>query len=304
MGPPYNPPVLASQDYYEPASVGEAIDLLHRGGGNYKLIAGGTDVIINLRRHTERCRALINIKKMPDIATWSADAGKGLHIGAATPFRELERSTTVIQQYPALLESMVVIGSLQLRNQATIGGNLCNASPAADSAPSLMVYGAMVTYVDDGQGERTLPVEQFFADPGRSVLGPTGVLLRVDVPEPTKDTGACYLRFTPRSAMDIAIASVASRVTLEPSSGRIQDVAIALGAVAPTPVRAQNAEDALRGQEPTQATLSNAAELAKEDCSPISDLRGSASYRSSLIEVLVRRTLESAVQRAREKAST
>ena len=210
MGPPYNLPVLASQDYYEPASVGEAIDLLHRGGGNYKLIAGGTDVIINLRRHTERCRALINIKKMPDIATWSADAGKGLHIGAATPFQELERSTTVIQQYPALLESMVVIGSLQLRNQATIGGNLCNASPAADSAPSLMVYGAMVTYVDDGQGERTLPVEQFFAGPGRSVLGPTGVLLRVDVPEPTKDTGACYLRFTPRSAMDIAIASVAS----------------------------------------------------------------------------------------------
>ena len=291
--------MLALQGYFEPASIDEAMDILRRGNGDYKPFAGGTDVIINLRRRTAAYRGLVNIKRVPDITSWSTGPGGGLHIGAATTFRDLESSPTVAQRYSALAESIRVIGSLQLRNLATIGGNLCNASPAADSAPALMVSGTTVTFVNNGGGTQTRPVEQFFTGPGRSILGSNGLLLWVDIPEPESNSGDCYQRFTPRGALDIAIASAVSSVTLDRSSGRVQDTAIALGAVAPTPVRAAKAEETLRGHEPTPELIAEAAKIAKEDCSPISDIRGSASYRQALVEVLVRRTLEQAVERAR-----
>ncbi len=289
-------------DYFEPSTVEEAIETLRRGNGNYKAVAGGTDVIIHLRRRAKRYEALVNIKRLPGITTWSAEAGKGLRIGAATPFRQLETSAAVRERFPVLIEAIEVIGSLQLRNQATIGGNLCNASPSADSAPALMVAGASASFVSNGDGSRTIPVEQLFAGPGLSTLGPAGILLWVNVPEPQGMTGNCFERLTPRSAMDIAIASAASQVTLDPSSGNVQAVAIALGAVAPTPVRAPKAEDALIGHEPTPELLAKAGTIARDECIPISDIRGSASYRQAMIEVLVRRTLERAVERAKQPA--
>ena len=169
--------------YFEPSSVEEATDVLSQGGGSYAAVAGGTDVIINLRRRTKSYQALVNIKRLPGITEWSVGPGGGLRIGAATPFRELETSPDLIVRFPALLASFEVIGSLQLRNMATVGGNLCNASPAADSAPSLMVAGATATYVAHGNGTHTVPVERLFAGPGRSLLGPADLLLRVDVPE-------------------------------------------------------------------------------------------------------------------------
>ena len=236
-------------------------------------------------------------------ANCPAEPGKGLRIGAATPFRRLETSPAVSKRFPVLSEAIRMIGSLQLRNTATIGGNLCNASPAADSAPPLVVAGATATFVDGGHGTQTVPVEQFFAGPGLSILGTEGILLRIDVPEPEGMTGERFERFTPRSAMDIAIASAASRVTLDPSSGDIQRVAIALGAVAPTPVRAPRSEEALIGHEPTPELLAKAGTMAKDECNPISDIRGSASYRRELIGVLVRRALERAVERARRQSS-
>ena len=287
--------------YFEPASIEEAVDILRRGNGSYRALAGGTDVLIHLRRRVKRYEALVNIKRLPGIAAWTAEPGRGLRIGAATTFRELEVSPTVIERFPALVEAIKVLGSLQLRNTATIGGNLCNASPSADSAPALMVAGATATFVDNGDGTRTIPLEQFFVGPGISVLGSEGLLLRVDVPEPEGLTGSCFERFTPRSAMDIAIASSASRVTLDRSSGRVQDAAIALGAVAPTPVRAPRAEEALIGHEPTPELLAEASTLAMDECRPIDDIRGSAAYRRAMVGVLVRRTLEIAVERARRQ---
>lgn len=284
--------------YYEPSTAGEATDILRRGGDRYKVLAGGTDVIINLRRRTADYEALVNIKRLPGITSWSIEPAGGLRIGAATPFRALETSHEFAGKYPALVEAIKVIGSLQLRNMATIGGNLCNASPAADSAPALMVAGATATYVDNGSGPHTVPVHQLFLGPGRSIVGQEGLLLQVNVPEPAENTGSCFQRFTPRDAMDIAIVSAAAQVTLERSSDRISDVAIALGAVAPTPVRASKAEEALRGHEPTPELLAKAGALAMDECAPIDDLRGSASYRRSLVEVLVRRTLEVAIARA------
>ena len=147
-------------------------------------------------------------------------------------------------------------------------------------------------------GPRLFRWRRFFTGPGRSILESDSLLLWLDVPEPEPSTGDCYQRFTPRGALDIAIASAASRVTLDPSSGRVHAATIALGAVAPTPVRAGRAEEALRGHEPTPDLMAQAARIAKEECNAISDIRGSASYRQALVEVLVRRTLEQAVERA------
>ncbi|MFQ5802606.1 MAG: FAD binding domain-containing protein [Candidatus Methylomirabilales bacterium] len=288
-------------DYFEPSSVEEAREILGRGGGQYKPLAGGTDVIIQLRRRARNYRGLVNIKRLPAMGAWSAEPGNGLRMGAATLMREVETSPTVAERFPSLVDSVKVIGSIQLRNIATIGGNLCNASPSADTAPSLIVLGATTTFVNNGSVPQTAPVEEFFAGPGCSVLGPEGLLLRVDVPEPPGMSGDCFERFSPRGAMDIAVASAASRVTLDPASGKVKDVAIALGAVAPTPVRAPKAEDVLRGHEPTPELLAKAGTIAREECNPIDDIRGSAAYRRAMIAVLVRRTLERSIERAKRE---
>ncbi|MFQ5932241.1 MAG: FAD binding domain-containing protein [Nitrospiraceae bacterium] len=289
-------------DYFEPSSLEEARETLRSGDGQYKALAGGTDVIIQIRRRARTYKGLVNIKRLPGIGAWSAEPKRGLHMGAATLMRELETSAAVAERFPSLVDSVKVIGSIQLRNIATIGGNLCNASPAADTAPSLIVLGATATFVNNGSMTQTIPVEEFFVGPGSSVLGSDGLLLWVDVPEPPGMTGDSFERFTPRNAMDIAIASAASRVTLGPSSGTVKDVAIALGAVAPTPVRAPKAEDVLRGHDPTPELLVKAGRVAKEECNPIDDIRGTAAYRRAMIAVLVQRTLERSIERARRGA--
>jgi len=289
-------------DYFEPSSVEEARETLRRGKGRYRVLAGGTDVILQLRRRVKQYAGLVNIKRLPNIGAWSVEPNKGLKIGAATLMRELETSRAVAERFPSLLDSLKLIGSIQLRNIATIGGNLCNASPAADTAPSLIVLGASATFLDNGSNPGTVSVEKFFSGPGRSVLGPEGLLLRVDVPEPKETTGDSFERLTPRSAMDIAIVSAASRVTLDRSSGKIEDVAIALGAVAPTPLRALKAEAVLRGHDPIPELLVKAAQIAMGECRPIDDIRGTAAYRKAMVSVLVRRTLERAIERARMRA--
>ena len=288
-------------DYFEPSSVAEATDTLRRGNGRYRALAGGTDVIIQLRRRVANWEGLVNIKRLPDVATWSGEAGKGLHVGTAVPLRELETSETVRERFPALMEALSVIGSIQLRNTATIGGNICNASPAADSVPALMVAGATATFMTDGTSQ-TLPLEELFTGPGRTVLGSASLLLWLDLPEPQRMSGASFERLTPRSALDIGIVSAASQVTLGPG-GNVEQAAIALGAVAPTPVRAPESESALCGHEPTPELLAKVGASASKECSPIDDIRGSAAYRRAMVEVLVRRTLERAVERARSGAS-
>jgi len=279
-------------EYFEPSSVEEVREILRGGHGRYKVLAGGTDVILQLRRRVRSYKGLVNIKRLPGIGAWSAEPFKGCHMGAATLLRDLEISSAVAERFPSLVDALKVIGSTQLRNIATIGGNLCNASPAADTAPSLIVLGATATFLNNGSATQTLPVEEFFTGPGQSVLSLDGLLLSVDVPEPQEMTGNAFERFTPRGAMDIAIVSAASQVTLDPSSGRVKDVAIALGAVAPTPLRARKAENVLRGHEPSVELLEEAGQMAKEECAPIDDIRGTALYRRSMIAVLVRRTLE------------
>jgi len=288
-------------EYFEPSSLLEAREILRRGNGDYRVLAGGTDLLLQIRRRVRNYRGLVNIKRIPSIGDWSFDPEFGLHLGAATPMRVLEKAPEVILRFQALFDALRVVGSIQLRNVATIGGNLCNASPSADTAPSLIVSGAKATFVANGSEPKTVTVEGFFSGPGKSILGSDGLLLGVDVPSAKGMTGASFQRLTPRGAMDIAIVSAASQVTLDPLTGKVVDAAIALGAVAPTPRRATEAEKALLGNKPTVELLTEAGQIAMGECSPIDDIRGTASYRRAMVAVVVRRTLASAIDRARRE---
>ena len=290
-------------DYFEPTTLEEASGLLREGKGARKPLAGGTDIVIQLRRRAAGAEGLVNLKRIPELSGWTCEPGGGLRLGACTPMRDLETSAAVGERFPSIIEALRVVGSLQLRNIASVGGNLCNASPSADTAPPLMVLGAAASLRTSEARRETVPVEGFFAGPGASVLGTGGLLLAVDVPEPAPRSGDAFERFTPRSAMDIAIASAAAAVTLDAAGGRIEAVRIALGAVAPTPVRAPKAEELVLGKEPAPKLLEWAGAAAMEECRPIDDIRGSAAYRKELIRILVQRVLRQAVERARARTN-
>ena len=286
-------------DYFEPTSLDEASGLLREGKGARRPLAGGTDIVIQLRRRVARTEGLVNLKRIPELSGWTCEPGRGLRLGACTPMRDLETSAAVGERFPSIREALQVVGSLQLRNLASVGGNLCNASPSADTAPPLMALGAAASLWTDESRRETVSVENFFEGPGASVLGAGGLLLAVEVPEPEPLTGDAFERFTPRSAMDIAIASAAAAVTLDAAGQRVRAVRIALGAVAPTPIRALRAEDLVREKEPMPKLLEWAGAAAMEECRPIDDIRGTAAYRKELIRILVQRVLRQAVERAR-----
>jgi len=196
-----------------------------------------------------------------------------------------------------LVDSASIIGSVQIQSRASIGGNLCNASPSGDSIPTLICLGAQAV-IQGPSGRRVVPVEEFCTGPGQTVLQPAELVVEIVVPAPGPHEGGKYLRFIPRNEMDIAVVGVGSWIRWDPQSGRITDARIALGAVAPTPVRAPEAEAALIGKEVSWDVIDEASRLAVNAARPISDVRGSAEYRRHLVSVLVRRTLLAALERA------
>ena len=291
-------------DYFEPATLEEAGELLREGKGARKPLAGGTDIVIQLRRRAVRAQGLVNLKRIPELWGWAREPGEGLRLGACTPMRDLETAAAVGERFPSITEALRVVGSLQLRNIASVGGNLCNASPSADTAPPLVALAATASVRTPESGRETVPVESFFEGPGASVLGTDGLLLAVEVPEPAARTGDAFERFTPRSAMDIAIASAAAVVTLDAAGERVAAARVALGAVAPTPVRALRAEEFVQGKELTPEVLKRAGRSAMDECQPIDDIRGSAAYRRELVGILVKRVLRQAMERARARPDT
>lgn len=283
-------------EYYEPTTLDESLDLLAQEGDAGAALAGGTDLLLRIRRHIRSYRSVINIKYVPGLDGMRWDSSEGLRLGAITTFRAIEMNPTVIANYPALAEGARVVAGVQLRNLATIGGNLGNGSPSADSVPPLVALGATVTIASKAN-PRTLPVEECLTGPGRTVLSPGEIFSSIQIPAPAARNGNAYERFSPRSAMDIGIASVAASLTLG-ADGRCKDARIALGAVSPVPLRATAAEDALRGEQMTDGLIAHAADLAAGAAQPISDLRGSADYRRAMVGVLTRRMLHLAWQRA------
>ena len=277
-----------------PRSVDEALRVLSDRGSDAKLLAGGTDLLPQMKNGLLKPGCVIDLSGVASARALQADA-RGLRIGAAVVARTLERDATARATYTSLAESGALVGSVQIRNLATLGGNLCNAAPSADMAPPLLALDAEAVIVGP-KGERRVPFADFFVDVRRTVLAPDEILLEIVVPAPGPRSGGNYLRHTPRRELDIAVVGVASQLTL--SNGVCSKARIALAAVAPVPLRARAAEQALEGKPVTAEAIERAAELAVGVAKPISDQRGSADYRRHLVRVLTRRTLRTALARA------
>ena len=243
-------------------------------------------------------KLLVDVKRIPAIADLKYDRKRGLSLGAGVTMRQVELSDRIWQTYPALAEGAALVGSVQIRNRATVVGNVCNAAPSADTSPGLILYGARVKIAGPGR-RRTVAVEKFFVGPGQTVLAPGEFVTGLSVPVPPARVGSAYARHTMRGAMDIAVVGVGALVQLAPRTGVCDDVRIVLAAVAPTPIRATKAEALLTGEKPSSDLFEAAAEAAMSEASPISDVRGSAAFRREIVGVLTGRMLAVACDRAR-----
>jgi len=276
-------------DYFEPKTLDEALSLLKKYGEQIKVIAGGTDVMVDIK-YKEEPGGLINIKNIPGLGGIQENGGS-LRIGPLTTIREIETSALVRDKLPVLWEASHQFASLQIRNTATIGGNICRASPSGETLTPLLVLEAKAKFAFS-DGAKAEPFTSFFQGPGKSSVGAKGLLTEIEIPIPAAGSKGMYLKHAVRGAMDIAMVGVA--VLLAPDAGRnnVQDVRIGLGAVAPTPIRAPKAEALLRGKPLTAALLKEAAATAASESSPISDQRSSAENRRWIVEALTRRGLE------------
>jgi carbon-monoxide dehydrogenase medium subunit len=282
-------------EYFAPESLDEAVALLKQRGDGVKLLAGGTDLLVQMKEGGRHPPAIVSLHALPELRGIEAVDG-GLRIGAREDMAALTSNSIVRERYTALADGAGVLGSVQTRNMATLGGNVCNAAPSADTTPPLVVLDA-IAEVAGPNGRRELPVADLFAGPGKTVLATDDIVVAFRLPALPPHTGSVYQRHTPRKIMDIAVVGVAVRLTLAGDS--ISEARLCLGAVGPTVIRAKEAEQALTGHSPSEALFARAAELAQEAATPISDVRGSAEFRRYLVGVMTKRCLGIALERAK-----
>ena len=285
-------------DYLEARNLRHAIALAEEHGNQARVVAGNTDFLVRWRQGTWRPRYVIDIGNVARLRRISFNTRSGLRLGTLVTVRDLETNQVIRQRYSALAAAASTFAGVQIRNLATVGGNVCNASPAGDTLPALLAFDAQCRITGPG-GERIVPLDQFFTGPGSTVLGKGELLAELLLPPPPRGTGSLYIKHSPRGAMDIATLGVASMVSLRDRGRVCAEVKIALGAVAPTPIRAYAAEDVLRGQTITPQLLTKAAQQAQDCASPIDDVRGSAAHRKDMVGVLALRTLEQAIAMAK-----
>jgi carbon-monoxide dehydrogenase medium subunit len=285
-------------EYFAPQEIGEALILLAQHAESAKPLAGGTDLFLRMARESTVPRFVVDLKKITDLRGVKSINGK-LRLGALTLMDDVASCRLVHEGWRILAEGARAVGSVQTRNRATLGGNLCNASPAADTAPPLLALQARAKIVSS-RGEREIPLESFFVGPGKSCLLPDELLKEIVIPPGSLNSGGSFYRCT-RVAMDIALVNSAVLLTWNPSEGTIDEIRIALGAVAPTPIRATRAEDLLRGREPTLERIQEAADQAALGSRPIDDVRSSAAYRCEIVRVLTCRAIEDALKDARNQ---
>lgn len=282
---------LPQFNYLAPTTLDEALSLLSRYKGRAKLIAGGTDLVPKLkRREMGAPEHIIDLKGIADLDKIKQN-GSGLTIGPLVTIGAVETSSIIQQEFAILSQAAQGMASPQVRNRGTIAGNICNAVPSADSAPPLLTLGARLKLVSQ-KGERTVGIEEFFTGPNRTVLNDDEILLEIQIPPMPPKSRGVYLTMTPRQAMDLAIVGVA--VIATPEDGLCKDIRIALGAVAPTPIRAKQAEEIAKGKQFDDSLIQKTAEAAAAEAKPISDHRASAEYRKDMVEVLVRRAIKQA----------
>ena len=287
-------------EYFAPTTMKEAVALLS-AHPNARVLAGGTDMLVRMKGRVWTPDAVVDIARLPGAKALTFDAKRGLALGAGVTMRQVELSALVHQRYAALAQGASVVGSVQIRNLATVVGNVCNAAPSADTAPGLIALNAKVR-IAGPNGRRSMLVENFMTGPGKTALNPGELVTGIEMPAPAPRTGSAYVRHTPRSAMDIAVVGVAASVVLASRTGLCQAVRIVLGAVAPTPLRARGAEEMLVGQKPTPEVIEAAAERAAAEAHPISDVRASADFRRYLVGVLTARMVQAACEDAQQGA--
>lgn len=279
-------------EYLEPTNIDEVLSMLDRWKNDAKVIAGGTDLIPLMRDRLAAPKCLIDINRLSEL-DFIKEKENTIHIGALSRLATIENSNLVQEKAPVLADAASQVGSIQIRNVGTIGGSLVNASPAADVAPPLLVREAKVK-ARTLQGEREIPLSEFFAGVKKTVLRNNELLTEIIVPEKPSHTGESFLKIGKRNALIISIASAATSMTL--SNGKCEKVRIALGSVAPTPIRAQKTETFLEGKEVNERTITEASKLVAGDISPITDFRASAEYRREVSNVLVKRVLRKAAE--------
>jgi carbon-monoxide dehydrogenase medium subunit len=285
-------------DYAAPRTVAEAVALLAEKGERARVLAGGTDLIVQAREHRRDLDLMVDVKHIPELNGLSYDRAQGLWLGAAVPCYRVYEDSAVARAYPGLIDAVALIGGIQIQSRASVGGNLCNSSPAADTIPALIAHQAECV-IAGPKGTRELPVEQFCTGPGRNALARGEMLVGLRLPPPARNFGAAYLRFIPRNEMDIAVAGAGVAVTLDAGKGRCTAARVALAAVAPVPLLVPEAGAALTEGTLSDSLIEKAAGLARAAARPISDMRGDTDYRRHLVGVLVKRALHTALERAR-----
>lgn len=290
-------------NYEAPKTVDEAVKLLASHGEKARAMCGGTDLIIQLRAGVRRPEYVVDVKNIAEMRRISFDMQHGLRLGAAVPAIEIYENGDMRKYYPGLTEAAHLIGSLQIQSRASVGGNLCNGSPAADTTPALIALGAKGRVVGP-KGERMVAAEDFCTAPGRTVLKPDELLVEIHIPTPSPHSCDAYLRFIPRNEMDIAVVGVGASVTLDLADDRCAAARIALGAVGPTPIFAREAAAAIVGKKLDAAAIEAAAQAAIKASSPIDDMRGTAEFRRHVVGVLTRRVLAKAIERARSTSQS
>ena len=280
----------------------EAVSLLAQHGDKACILSGGTDVLVQLREGRKRAEHVIDVKGIPGLNELSFDSEKGLTLGAAVPCHRIYDDETVARVYPGLVDAASLIGGIQIQSRATFGGNVCNASPAADSIPALIAHQATCE-IAGPNGDREVPIEDLCTGPGRTVLANGEILVAFHLPSPAPFSAGAYQRFIPRNEMDIAVAGVGAFVQLCGELDHFKSIRVGLGAVAPTPLLVELPED-IRGKLVSTDVIESIASAAQEAVNPITDMRGSITQRRHLVGVLTRRVLQQCIERVEKSRET
>ncbi|RJR19596.1 MAG: xanthine dehydrogenase family protein subunit M [Desulfobacteraceae bacterium] len=290
--------LLPKFEYHDPGKLTEACRLMAELGQGARLLAGGTDLLVNMKKSLVRPQHVVSLGRIPELASLKKE-GRRIRIGSCVNIADIAREPVISERLTALSEGALSLGSPLIRNLATIGGNIVTARPAADMPPPLIAYGAKIKLQKKGKS-RTIPLDAFFTGPGSTVLEHGELLSEIMIEMPSSLSGASYIKLGVRKALEISLASAAAFIRLDSPEGRIKDARIALGSVAPTPLRSRSAEEVLLGECPSPALFTKASEEAARDARPIDDFRGSAEYRRDMVKVLTRRALDKALKRAIE----
>jgi carbon-monoxide dehydrogenase medium subunit len=278
-------------EYLEPESIEEALAILSRYQGKSKIIAGGTDLMLQMRNKAIRPEYVVDITRIPGLDYITFDDQQGLRLGALTTIRGLETSVELQRKYPVISQAASQLGSVAIRNVATVGGNLCNALPSAETSQALLALSAQVRIIGPG-GERTTPLEGFFTGVGKTLLKPDELLLEILVPESPPHTSGIYIKHSPRGPIDLAIVNITVLMTMEQDHKVCRDAKIVLGAVSPTPFRAKKAENVLKGKRVDGALIDRAAQVASDEANPRrGSIRGSFEYKKEMVKVLTGRAI-------------